>query len=117
MIAVWPAALTASAAFAVPQFLVSNLHGPWLVDIVASWCSIVAMIVLLKFWKPKESNSSAAPAKGEEMQRPAPVSSTKLRAAWLPWILLSVLVFVWGVPAVKKQLNNISSPAFAVPGL
>src|SRR5258707_1130790 len=35
MTGVWPAALTAGVAFAVPQFLVSNFHGPWLVDIVA----------------------------------------------------------------------------------
>ena len=117
MIGVWPVALTAGVAFAVPQFLISNFHGPWLVDIVASVCSIVATVVLLKFWKPKESGSCAPPATGEAMQTPAPISSAKLRAAWLPWILLSVLVFVWGVPAVKKQLNNISSPAFAVPGL
>ena len=36
---IWPAALVAGVAFAVPQFLVSNFHGPWLVDIVASLCS------------------------------------------------------------------------------
>ena len=117
MIGVWPVALTTGVAFAVPQFLISNFHGPWLVDIVASVCSIVATVVLLKFWKPKESGSCAPPATGEAMQTPAPISSAKLRAAWLPWILLSVLVFVWGVPAVKKQLNNISAPAFPVSGL
>src|SRR5438552_8677855 len=54
MCGVWPAALTAGLAFAVPQFLVSNLHGPWLVDIVAALCSIAATAVLLKFWHPKE---------------------------------------------------------------
>src|SRR5439155_895464 len=42
MIGVWPVALTAGVAFAVPQFVISNFHGPWLVDIVASVCSIVA---------------------------------------------------------------------------
>src|SRR6185295_12548253 len=26
---IWPAALTAGVAFAVPQFVVSNFHGPW----------------------------------------------------------------------------------------
>ena len=42
MLGVWPAALTAGVGFAVPQFLVSNFHGPWLVDIVASAVSILA---------------------------------------------------------------------------
>jgi L-lactate permease len=29
---VWPACLTAGLSFAIVQVLVSNLHGPWLVD-------------------------------------------------------------------------------------
>lgn len=53
MMGVWPAALTAGLSFAVTQFLVSNYHGPWLVDIFASIASIASIIVLLKFWQPK----------------------------------------------------------------
>lgn len=53
MLEVWPAALTAGVAFAIPQFLISNFHGPWLVDVVASVCSMSALVVLLKFWQPK----------------------------------------------------------------
>jgi lactate permease len=37
--------------------------------------------------------------------------------AWVPWIILSVLVFAWGLPQVKEALNAISAPTFAVPGL
>src|ERR1051326_520651 len=55
LLGVWPAALTAGLAFAIPQFLVSNFHGPWLVDVVASVSSIVATVILLKFWQPKTS--------------------------------------------------------------
>ena len=36
MIEIWPAILVAGVSFAVPQFLVSNYHGPWLVDVVAA---------------------------------------------------------------------------------
>src|SRR6266700_749204 len=54
LLGVWPAALTAGVAFAIPQFLVSNFHGPWLVDIVASLSSVVATLFLLKFWRPKD---------------------------------------------------------------
>src|SRR5688572_23600894 len=53
MFEVWPAALVAGVAFAIPQYLVSNYHGPWLVDIVASISSILALLVLLKVWQPK----------------------------------------------------------------
>ena len=51
---VWPACLTTGLSFAVVQFLVSNFHGPWLVDIAASIASILALVVLLRFWQPKE---------------------------------------------------------------
>src|SRR3954471_259281 len=67
MIEVWPAALVAGVAFAVPQFVVSNFHGPWLVDIVASLCSMAGLVVLLKFWQP------VASAEGSQHQEAAPL--------------------------------------------
>jgi lactate permease len=110
MLGVWPAALTAGVAFAIPQFLVSNFHGPWLVDIVASLASIGAVMVLLRFWKPK---AAVAETKPELPPKPDPV---RLRQAWVPWILLSVCVFVWGIPAFKLMANKIA-PKFEVPAL
>jgi lactate permease len=118
---VWPAALVAGAAFAVPQFLVSNLHGPWLVDIVASLCSMAALVVLLRFWRPKQiwklsdsmetipaelrgSGRESAPSLKSEI--PERHNACELRKAWLPWILLSLLVFLWGTPQVKNFLNG-----------
>src|SRR5215475_6025618 len=50
---VWPACLVSGVSFAVPQFLISNYHGPWVVDIVASGVSIASIVVLLRFWQPK----------------------------------------------------------------
>src|SRR5881394_236534 len=53
MIEIWPAILVAGIAFAVPQFLVSNLHGPWLVDVAASFVSLAALAGFLRIWKPR----------------------------------------------------------------
>src|ERR1700738_2027307 len=53
MVEVWPAVLAAGVFFAIPQFLVSNLHGPWLVDVIASVCSMGAVSTLLLVWHPK----------------------------------------------------------------
>jgi lactate permease len=115
MWAVWPAALTAGAAFAVPQFLISTYHGPWLVDIVASASSILALLALLKFWRPKSiwklDGETSRPA-----DPPAPRRADVARA-WAPWILLTVLVFVWGIPAVRNFLNNVAKSEWAVPWL
>ena len=114
MLEVWPAALVAGVAFAVPQFLVSNFHGPWLVDIIASLTSIAALLVLLRFWKPKsiwKLEENAPDRKIEVFTR------QQVTAAWVPWLLLSGLVFVWGLPDVKAFLNNLSVFKAEVPGL
>ena len=129
MLGVWPACLTAGVAFGVPQFLVSNFHGPWLVDIVAAITSMLAVVGLLKFWKPTDGwkpvdsgmrnaeCGTPAAAPPPPAPTPQPPDATHIRRAWVPWILLSVLVFIWGVPQVKKQLEAISSPKFEIPRL
>ena len=49
---IWPPILVAGVAFAVPQYLVSNFHGPWLVDIVAALISMAALALFLRVWRP-----------------------------------------------------------------
>lgn len=130
MLGVWPAALTAGVSFAVPQFVVSNFHGPWLVDIIASLSSMGALVVLLKFWQPKDGWKPVEDAERRSPTRRDPEASTThtgpeagapspalLRRAWTPWILLSLLVFLWGIPAFKKAADKLSAPAFNVSGL
>src|SRR6266487_906750 len=53
MLEIWPAILIAGVSFAVPQFLISNFHGPWLVDVVAAAVSIAAVALFIKVWHPK----------------------------------------------------------------
>lgn len=109
---VWPALATAGITFAVPQYLMATYHGPWLVDIVASVCSMGALAVLLRFWRPP----GEAPAPARDPHAPPP-NRRLVWHAWMPWLILSVLVFAWGTPQVKTLLNSISAPAFQVSGL
>ncbi|HYL13963.1 MAG TPA: L-lactate permease [Terriglobales bacterium] len=51
---IWPAIAVAGVTFAIPQYLVSNHHGPWLTDIIAAVCSMVCLILFLKIWYPKQ---------------------------------------------------------------
>jgi L-lactate permease len=91
MIEVWPAALAAGAFFAIPQYLISNLHGPWLVDIVSSLSSILATVMLLKFWRPK----SLWKLEDAPFAANVPTSSRGgLARAWTPWLLLTIFIFV-----------------------
>lgn len=109
---VWPACLTCGASFALVQFLVSNYHGPWVVDIAAALASIGALLVLLRFWQPREIMRQH-----QNEETVAKPSGREALIAWMPWIVLSVVVFVWGLPQVKTWLNNISLLNITVPYL
>ena len=115
MAGVWPATLVAGVFFAVPQFLVSNFHGPWLVDVVASVISMAALTLFLRVWQPRQHwalEGEAGPASIEHRHS----RGTVLRA-WVPWLILSAVVFVWGLPQTRALLDGISIVRVPVPGL
>jgi lactate permease len=127
---IWPAILVAGVSFAVPQFLVSNFHGPWLVDVVASLISMASLTLFLKRWRPNTvwttfdyraiaAHSVGAAAAREAATGPAKQSHPPAQVwrAWLPWIILSVVVFLWGLPIVKSFLDGISILRFPIDGL
>jgi len=99
MLAVWPACLTSGLSFAIAQFAMSNFHGPWLVNIVAAIVSMLSLVVLMQFWKPADAEENVG----------APDASAKAKGpawrAWLPWVFLSVFVFLWGVPVITRALD------------
>lgn len=119
MLAVWPASFTAGAAFAIPQFLVSNLHGPWLVDIISGACSIGAVVLLLRFWKPKELMKLPVDETTTAARESAAVDVPRreVARAWMPWAILTALLLVWGTPQVKAVLDKLSPIKITVPGL
>ena len=111
MVEVWPACLVCGASFAVVQFLVSNLHGPWLVDLASSVAAMLALVALLRVWKPNaEKNIQHSTS---NIQHPM---NGALRA-WLPWVLLSVFVATWSVKPVKAWLVSLAPWKFPVPWL
>ena len=109
MLAVWPACFVTGASFGVMQFLMSNYHGPWLVDIVSAVVAMAALVLFMKVWKPE------AQATSETSAMPAP--TLHAWKAWLPWVFLTLFVFVWGMPAVKAGLNGLFSLEIPVPVL
>jgi lactate permease len=126
MMDIWPAILVAGVSFAIPQFLVSNYHGPWLVDVVAALVSMACLVGFLKFWKPKTIWTSTA-LKGHERDDPGAAAAPAMTftkhdgrtvlLAWLPWLILTVFVFAWGVPEVKKALDGLSILKFPFENL
>jgi len=146
--AVWPVALVAGASFAGMQFLVSNFHGPWLVDSISALVSIGAVMLVLRFWKPAEARAGCpatrlprrlrsptpagstlkkpgeaepanlgCPAAGSSGLRGNPPAQAGRLAAWTPWLVLTLFIFIWGMQPVKTALDGVWSPKFATPGL
>ncbi len=117
MLEIWPAILVAGVFFAIPQFLVSNYHGPWLVDVIAAVISMSALVLFLCMWHPKRIWRFPGEAEATAENHESRYSRGEVLRAWMPWIVLSMLVFVWGTPQTKRVLDNLSSPHFQVHGL
>jgi lactate permease len=119
MIAVWPACLVAGGSFGIMQFVMSNYHGPWLVDIVSAAVSMLAVVTLMRFWQPRDIQSNLPSTENAKLATPAahPTVTGPGWKAWLPWIFLTVFVFTWGLPLVKSKLNAWYSPQLPVPVL
>ena len=128
MLEIWPAILVAGVCFAIPQFLVSNFHGPWLVDVIAAIVSIAALATFLKFWQPKHiwrfevstasgSDRVDCPTDDATEESAIRYSKSEMFKAWRPWIILSVVVFVWGLPQTKGFLDGIAAPKIPIHGL
>ncbi len=121
---IWPAILVTGVSFAVPQFLVSNFIGPELVDVIAAMCSMTALVGFLKVWQPKTIWTSVS-LKGHEKDGgvghvaapPKRHARADVIKAWTPWAILTVFVFVWGLPPVKAYFNSLFAPAFPIAGL
>jgi lactate permease len=124
MIEIWPAILVAGVSFAIPQFLVSNFHGPWLVDVIAAIVSMGSLALFLKIWHPKEvwlstsrEGETVSHAEAQKQRVATGYSRAQVLKAWTPWVILSVLVFLWGLPQIKNWLNEISIFKFPIEGL
>lgn len=130
MLEVWPAILVAGVSFAIPQFLVSNYHGPWLVDVIGALVSMGCLTLFLKVWRPKkiwtttkilgrhdESKVDDPEALAAEQRANAASAGISTVKAWMPWVILTVFVFLWGIPQVKKLLDGVWAWKYSIPGL
>jgi lactate permease len=107
---VWPALVVAGVSFAVPQYFISNFHGPWLADVGSAVFSMGAFALFLRFWRP--AGVAAKPAES----RPVLPRAEVLRAL-MPWALLCIIVFAWGTPQVKNWLDTLSIGKITIAGL
>jgi lactate permease len=132
----WPAAVVCGVSFAVVQYLMANFGPVQLTDIAASLVSAAAVLVVLKFWKPRPAEDMAPEPSGAsgnslEAGRPhpgggqatavraaAPVidSGTEVVRSFAPYAAIIVLFSVAAVPAIASALAR-TTQTFAWPGL
>ncbi|MBW9314612.1 L-lactate permease LutP [Bacillus subtilis] len=110
---IWPAILVSGVSFAVVQYLSSNFLGPELPDVLSALVSMAALAVFLKWWKPKTtfrfavSIESAASIETARTNPAAPAySGGQIFKAWSPFLLLTAMISVWGIPSVKSALTG-----------
>jgi lactate permease len=123
---VWPAILVTGVSFAIPQFVISNYINPWIVDIGASLISMGCLILFLRVWQPKQlwlspalrgRDESASTMTAPKPMDKTPLSQSELLTALLPWIIVCIVMLVWGNGAFKSWANSIFVWNYPVPDL
>jgi lactate permease len=134
---VFPAIAVVGVSFALTQFFWSNYVDSNLVDIMGGVISIIAVLIFLRFWKPKKiwrfdyddkaPTAHAATAKladdvGGEwtaenfdgLVKVRSYTAAQILKAWTPFAILSLVVLLWGLPSIKLAMNQATTPAFRV---
>jgi lactate permease len=126
MLEIWPAILVCGLSFAIPQFLISNFVNPWIVDVGASLISMACLIGFLKIWQPKELWLSPALRSRDDSASSAPpvapaktdtLTSAAVLRSLLPWIIVCVILLIWGTGWFKSLVNPIFTWNYPVAGL
>ncbi len=113
---VLPAIVVSGFSFAILQWFSSNYLGPALPDVIAGIGSIVALVIFLKFWKPKTIwRFKDEPAPTINMDEK--YSAGQIIRAWSPFILLTIMIIAWGLQPIKDLFNSFGQVQFEFPGL
>jgi L-lactate permease len=135
MLEVWPIVVVSGLVFAAAQFLISNLIGPALADLLAAIITVVAVVILLAFWSPREEWHFPNEPPAEERESYARPSLGATLYAWSPFVILVVVLLLsqvdfsflpiksfikdtqLAVNFPSAQLNEQGNPAVPWPGL
>jgi lactate permease len=98
----WPLAIVGSLGYILGQWPVAVYFGPYLPDVTGSIVCFGALLLLLKFWRPARilgyGGKPIEASKIAEQARDHGLSGGDLLLAWMPFIVLVVVVGVWTGP-------------------
>jgi len=110
-----PLCLVVSISYIIPNFIITQYMGPQLPSLVSPLISLVAAIVFLRFWKPP----AVWRFEGTTQNIQGGYSAGKIVYAWTPFILLTLFMVVWSLPAFKAFADTLpfKIPIDKWPGL
>ena len=126
---VLPAIAVASVTFAVTTWLWGNYVDPYLINIASGIVCLISMVLFLKIWKPPTIwRFPNEPGGGSSNPGAAGVAATtqsfgRVVYGWLPFLILSVCVLLWGWPSVKASFEGFAlgplqgTYLISIPGL
>jgi lactate permease len=97
----WPLAVVGSLGYIVGQYPVAVYLGPYLPDVTGAIASFIALLVLLKFWKPKTVlGYGGEPVDAAMAQRTQGhgLNHAEIVQAWMPFAVLLIVVAAWTGP-------------------
>jgi lactate permease len=111
---VLPAALVTSVSYAVTSYVMSTNFGPELPAITSSFVSLVCLVVFLTVWKPKHIWRFPEDGPIEE-KAGTRYTAGQIFKAWSPFLILMVVMGIWGLPAFKNWVLKDLKWFVAVP--
>ena len=114
---VFPALIVAGVLMAVTQFLIANLSGPWTAGILSGVVTLAGLWLFLRIWKPRTLWDF--PGRSPDAAERTTVAPLAALRAWLPYILMSVMVLLWSLAPVSRLLKHgdLSFPWPGMPGV
>jgi lactate permease len=99
----WPLAIVGSLGYIAGQLPVAVYLGPYLPDVIGSIVCFVALLLLLKMWRPRTVRGYGGRAVSTADQATLGggahnLTGSELLGAWLPFVVLVVVVVLWTGP-------------------
>ncbi len=114
----WPLAIVASLSYIAGQWPVARYLGPYMPDLAGAILSFWVTFFFIKIWRPKTIRSFGGKpfAEAEVQTADPPLAPGEALRAWVPFIVLLVVVVLWTGPWSKlpsKSLLKVSQTAIS----
>ena len=118
---VLPAAAVCGISYAGTLLVVSNWVGAQLTDMLAAVVSMAALVAFIRFWKPSDIAflypGVLAEGNADQSVPRKRHSTREVLSAWGPYVLLMVVILLWGYRPFLQILDRVGGVGIPWPGL